>query len=222
MGKQRLKPGQHGAIFVERTGSKRWRARTRLRLFDGGAVWVARAADSKGAARLRVQDGVAERLGTPRGSIALGASSTVGEACWQWVGELRVRQAWPNAPVRPQTVDEYERNVARHVEPRPGRLRLQGVPAESASGSSQGAPLRIFLARRSRPYEATMVGAERHPSTVLDAARSLLWRWTAVSPARMLRSIAIAPADEATCRTGVFTRFATSANYARSGQILSG
>jgi len=35
-----------------------------------------------------------------------------------------VRSRWPNAPVRPQTVDEYERTLGNYVIPALGNVRL--------------------------------------------------------------------------------------------------
>jgi len=42
MSARRLKPGEHGEIFVYQTGT-RWRARVRVRLLDGGDTQVSRS-----------------------------------------------------------------------------------------------------------------------------------------------------------------------------------
>ncbi|WP_125776189.1 tyrosine-type recombinase/integrase [Antribacter gilvus] len=118
-----LKPGQHGEIFIA-PHAKKWRAKVRVRLFDGSETQVSRVGPTGEEARLRVQDAVAERLGAPQGSMDLKPDSKVGAACRQWINELRVRSGWANPQIRPQTVDEYERLLGNHVVPRLGKLRL--------------------------------------------------------------------------------------------------
>ncbi|GAB3088527.1 tyrosine-type recombinase/integrase [Isoptericola nanjingensis] len=123
MSARRLKPGEHGEIFVYRTGTK-WRAKVRVRLLDGDDTQVSRTRDSAVEARLAVQAAIVERLGAARGSAELRPDSKVGLACRQWVNEMRARTAWPNPPVLPQTVDEYERVLGNHVVPHLGKRRL--------------------------------------------------------------------------------------------------
>ncbi|GAA4687982.1 Phage integrase, N-terminal SAM-like domain [Promicromonospora umidemergens] len=124
MGKHKLEPGEHGEIFLQQTGLKTWRGRTRLCLWDGTETWVSRNASTDDAARLKVQKGVVERLSAARGSDDLKPNSKVGLACRQWVAEMRVRSEWPRPPIRPQTVDEYERLLGNHVVPTLGKRRL--------------------------------------------------------------------------------------------------
>jgi integrase len=124
MGKHKLEPGEHGEIFLQQTGPNTWRGRTRLCLWDGTETWVSRNAPDEDVARLKVQKGVVERLSAARGSDDLKPSSKVGLACRQWVAEMRVRSEWPRPPIRPQTVDEYERLLGNHVVPRLGKRRL--------------------------------------------------------------------------------------------------
>lgn len=118
-----LKPGQHGKIFVAEHKGK-YRAKVRVRLFDGSEPQVSRVGSTEAEARLKVQDAVAERLGAPQGSVDLRSDSKVGAACRQWINELRVRSRWANPKIRPQTVDEYERLLGNHVVPYLGELRL--------------------------------------------------------------------------------------------------
>lgn len=130
---QKLKPGESGEISYRKIAVKGGRgrsgfvvqARQRVRLFDGTEKQPARNGADRKEARQRVEAAVAELLKAPRGSEVLKPDSQLGLACRQWIEELRVRQEWPNAPVRPQTVDEYERNLGRHVVPHLGRLRLE-------------------------------------------------------------------------------------------------
>ena len=124
MGKQKLQPGEHGEIFLQETGPNAWRGRTRLCLWDGTETWVSRNASTDDAARLKVQKGVVERLSAARGSDDLKPTSKVGLACRQWVAEMRVRSEWPRPPIRPQTVDEYERLLGNHVVSTLGKRRL--------------------------------------------------------------------------------------------------
>jgi integrase len=124
MGKHKLEPGEHGEIFLQRTGPNTWRGRTRLCLWDGTETWVSRNASDEDGARLKVQKGVVERLSAARGSDDLKPTSKLGLACRQWVAEMRVRSEWPRPPIRPQTVDEYERLLGNHVVPRLGKRRL--------------------------------------------------------------------------------------------------
>ena len=124
MGKQKLQPGEHGEIFLQEIGTNAWRGRTRLCLWDGTETWVSRNASTGDAARLKVQKGVVERLSAARGSDDLKPNSKVGLACRQWIAEMRVRSEWPRPPIRPQTVDEYERLLGNHVVPRLGRRGL--------------------------------------------------------------------------------------------------
>ncbi|MPV89300.1 tyrosine-type recombinase/integrase, partial [Georgenia ruanii] len=122
--RQRLKPGEHGKIFIYQTPGGQWRAKTRLRLMDGTETQVSRVGRSADAARLNVQAALAERLDVPQGSGALRPASKVGLAARQWINELREQSTWPNPPILPQTVDEYERLLANHLVPYLGKLRL--------------------------------------------------------------------------------------------------
>lgn len=119
----KLKPGQHGEIFISEHKDK-YRAKVRVCLFDGSETQVSRVGPTGDEARLRVQDAVAERLGAAQGSVDLKRDSRVGTACRQWIKELRVRSQWANPKIRPQTVDEYERLLGNHVVPHLGKLRL--------------------------------------------------------------------------------------------------
>jgi integrase len=124
VGKQKLQPGEHGEIFLQETSPGKWRGRTRLCLWDNTEVWVSRNASTDDGARLKVQKGVVERLGTARGSDDLKPTSKVGMACRQWIEEMRERSSWPKPPILPQSVDEYERVIGNHVVPRLGQRRL--------------------------------------------------------------------------------------------------
>ncbi|GAB4086405.1 hypothetical protein GCM10028784_30350 [Myceligenerans cantabricum] len=133
MTRRKLRPGDVGEVSyreipLKGTGARGksvWQARVRVCLYDGSEEQPGRNADTKTEARNRVLKAATDLLSAPRGSEALKPDSRVGLACRQWINELRVRQAWPNPPVRPQTVDEYERNLGRHVVPHLGKRRLR-------------------------------------------------------------------------------------------------
>ncbi|GAB4087301.1 tyrosine-type recombinase/integrase [Myceligenerans cantabricum] len=131
MGKQKLEPGEHGEIFLKETSPGKWRGRTRLCLWDGTKTSVSRNATTSDAARLKVQRGVVERLSAARGSEDLKPTSKVGLACRQWIDEMRERTTWPNPPLRPQSVDEYERVIDNHVIPELGKRRLNELTPAS-------------------------------------------------------------------------------------------
>lgn len=128
---RKLLPGEVGEVSYRKIplkgarGKSVWQARVRVCLFDGTEKQPGRNADDQTEARNRVLAAAHGLLGAARGSEALKPESLVGLACRQWITELRVRQTWPNPPVRPQTVDEYERNLGLHVVPRLGKLRLR-------------------------------------------------------------------------------------------------
>jgi len=105
-----------------------------VRLLDGSYVWVSRSASGRDTARLRVQEGITERLGAPKGSESLTPSSKLGLACRQWVNEMRVRATWPRPPIRPQTIDEYERLLGNHVVPKLGKRRLNELTPAVCQG----------------------------------------------------------------------------------------
>lgn len=127
---QPLKPGEHGAISGSRRPDGSFRARVRLRLFDGAEVQVARHGPSKATARTALQNEIAARLQAPAGSRQLKPDAKVGLAARQWVEEARAQSTWPKPPIRPQTLDEYERLLGNHLVPQLGRLRLnQLTPA---------------------------------------------------------------------------------------------
>ncbi|WP_152193290.1 tyrosine-type recombinase/integrase [Georgenia subflava] len=123
MSRQRLKPGEHGEIFIAPHNGT-WRAKVRVRRFNGTEAQVSRKGRTPEAARLAVQNALAERLDTPSGSAELKNDDKVGLAARQWINELRAKSRWPNPPIRPQTVDEYERLLANHLVPRLGTYRL--------------------------------------------------------------------------------------------------
>ncbi|MBE1874470.1 tyrosine recombinase XerC [Myceligenerans pegani] len=134
MGKQMLKPGEHGEIFLKETSTGSWRGRARLRLLDGDYTSVSRSASNRDAARLRVQEGITERLNAPKGSESLTPTSKFGLACREWVNEMRVRATWPRPPIRPQTIDEYERLLGNHAVPRLGKRCLNELTPAVCQG----------------------------------------------------------------------------------------
>ncbi|KAE8765905.1 N-terminal phage integrase SAM-like domain-containing protein [Georgenia thermotolerans] len=121
---QPLKPGQQGAISYRATKSGGWEARARLKLFSGAETQISRTRKTKAAARLALQDAVAEQLQAPTGSAELKSDSRVGLAARQWINELRAQSEWPNPPIRAQTIDEYERLLGNHLVPALGKRRL--------------------------------------------------------------------------------------------------
>lgn len=124
MARPRLKPGEHGSVSYSVLDDGRVRARARLRLMDGSDAQVSRVGRTRDAARSAVQSAIAERLGAAQGSAELRPTSKVGLACRQWITEMRRRSLWPDPPIRPQSVDEYERVLGNHVVPGLGSLRL--------------------------------------------------------------------------------------------------
>lgn len=133
MGKVKLKPGQHGKIFVTQNGPKSWRARTRVCLLDGSEAWATASATSEDGARLNAQDAATAKINAARGSDELKPDSMVGLACRQWIAEKRVRATWPRPPMRPQTIDKYEYTLGEYAVPALGRRRLSELtPGESA------------------------------------------------------------------------------------------
>jgi hypothetical protein len=130
MPREQLKPGEHGKFSFSLMPDGQVRARARVCLLDNSVVQVTRIGKNEAAALSRLQKAIAERIGAARGSAALAPNSKVGLACRQWIDELRERSQWPNPPVRPQTVDEYERLLGNHVNPYLGNYRLnQLTPA---------------------------------------------------------------------------------------------
>lgn len=123
MARQRLKPGEHGEIFIAPHNGT-WRAKVRVRQFNGKEAQVSRKGRTPEAARLAVQNAMSEQLDRPGGSAELKNDDKVGFAARQWINELRAKSRWPNPPIRPQTVDEYERLLANHLVPRLGAHRL--------------------------------------------------------------------------------------------------
>ena len=124
MPRENLKPGEHGKISFAPTPDGQVRARARVCLLDNSVAQVTRVGKNDGTALSRLQKAIADRIGAARGSATLAPNSKVGLACRQWIEELRERSEWPNPPVKPQTVDEYERLLGNHVNPYLGRYRL--------------------------------------------------------------------------------------------------
>lgn len=128
---RKLLPGEVGGLSYRKIplkgarGKYVWQARVRVCLFDSTEKQPARNGDTQTEAGDRVLAAANELLSAGQGSEALKPESLVGLACRQWINELRVRQTWPNPPVRPQTVDEYERNLGLHIVPHLGKLRLR-------------------------------------------------------------------------------------------------
>ncbi len=168
MPRQRLKPGEHGSISYAPFEGGRVRARARVRLPDGSEAQVGRVGRTRDEARSAVQAAIIERLGAARGSAELGPRSKVGLACRQWITELRERSTWPDPPVRPQTVDEYERLLGNYVVPGMGDRRLEELTPGTCQAWIDG------LVRRGRSgghsLIATTVQASGVFKQVLDRA----------------------------------------------------
>ncbi|MFI6428414.1 tyrosine-type recombinase/integrase [Promicromonospora sp. NPDC050880] len=130
MPREQLKPGEHGKFSFAPTPDGQVRARARVCLLDNSVVQVTRIGKNDSVALSKLQKAITERIGAARGSEALAPNSKVGLACRQWIDDLRERSQWPDPPVRPQTVDEYERLLGNHVDPYLGHYRLnQLTPA---------------------------------------------------------------------------------------------
>ncbi|WP_454860129.1 tyrosine-type recombinase/integrase [Promicromonospora soli] len=130
MPREQLKPGEHGKFSFAPMPDGQVRARARVCLLDNSVVQVTRIGKNEATALSKLQKAIAERIGAASGSSELAPNSKVGLACRQWIDELRERSKWPNPPVRPQTVDEYERLLGNHVNPYLGHYRLnQLTPA---------------------------------------------------------------------------------------------
>ncbi|MHB1064038.1 MAG: tyrosine-type recombinase/integrase [Georgenia sp.] len=121
---QPLKPGEHGEIFITTHKSGSHQARVRIRLLDGSATELSRSRKTAQEARLAIQAEIEVLLNASKGSADLKPDDKVGKAARQWIDELRVCSRWPNAPIRPQTVDDYERTLGNHVIPALGNVRL--------------------------------------------------------------------------------------------------
>ncbi|MPV38353.1 hypothetical protein [Georgenia subflava] len=65
--------------------------------------------------------------------------SKVGLAARQWINELREQSTWPNPPILPQTVDEYERLLANHLVPHLGQIAIERADPRRLPGLDQHA-----------------------------------------------------------------------------------
>lgn len=146
-----------------------FRARTRLRLLDGSYTFVSRTKATEREARRAVDEGVIERLGAARGSADLKPDSKVGTACRQWIDDLRARTSWPNPPVLPQTVDEYERLLGNHVVPFLGKRRLNELTPGTCQAWLDGI-LERGRQRGKTDMVATALQARSAFTAVLDRA----------------------------------------------------
>lgn len=65
---QKLKPGEHGEIFITTHKSASRQARVRVRLFDGSATEISRSRETAQEARLAVQAEIDVLLNAAKGS----------------------------------------------------------------------------------------------------------------------------------------------------------
>ncbi len=168
MAHERLKAGEHGEIFIKQASSGSFQARVRVRLLDGTETQISRSRKTRAAARLAVQAEIEDRLKRPKGSADLKHDSTVGLAARQWIDELRVQSAWPNARRRPQTVDEYERLLGTLMVPKLGRLRLHELTTSRCQAWIDG----IIEAGRKGQHDMVVTAAQVRMAfkAVLDRA----------------------------------------------------
>lgn len=168
MAHEKLKPGEHGEIFIKQTPSGSYQARVRVRLFDGTGAQVSRSRTTRAGARLAVQAEVDDRLKRPKGSLDLRHDSKVGLEAWQWIDELRVQATWPQPRRRPQTIDEYERLLGTLMVPKLGKLRLD----ELTTARCQAWLDRIIESGRKGPNDMVVTAAQVRMAfkAVLDRA----------------------------------------------------
>lgn len=168
MAHEKLKPGEHGEIFIKQTSSGSYQARVRVRLLDGTETQISRSRKTRASARLAVQAEVDDRLKRPKGSIDLRHDSKVGLAARQWIDELRVQATWPQPRRRPQTIDEYERLLGTLMVPKLGRLRLDELTTARCQAWIDG----IIEAGRKGPNDMVVTAAQARMAfkAVLDRA----------------------------------------------------
>jgi len=122
-GRAPLAPGQTGAVTCSpRNG--RFRAKARLRLYDGSYVYVSGTGATEQAARAACEQAAQDRLGGAAGIADLRPDSLMGTAAREFIDQCRVEQTWPRPPRKAQTVDRYEKSYRAWAHPWLGRLRL--------------------------------------------------------------------------------------------------
>lgn len=119
MSRRALEPGQHGRVFVAVTRSGMYKARTRVRLRSGDLEMVTFTAATSELAGRGLQAEIDRRLKAAPGSADLGPRDPFAKAARQWVEQARIESEWPDPPLRPQTVDEYEDLLRLYVVPAP-------------------------------------------------------------------------------------------------------
>lgn len=129
-----LEPGQRGRTFFVTTAAGTHRARARVRLRNGDIEMCSFTAATAELAERGLQAEVDRRLTTAPGSADLGPRDPLAKAARQWVEQARIESMWPDPPLRPQTVDEYEDLLRLHVIPTLGKFRLDSVTPPVVQG----------------------------------------------------------------------------------------
>ncbi len=110
------------------------KARTRLRLRNGELEVVTYTAVTTELAERGLQGEIDKRLNAAPGSADLGPRDPLAKAARQWVEQARIESQWPDPPLRPQTVDEYEDLLRLYVIPALGKHRLDTITPPVVQG----------------------------------------------------------------------------------------
>jgi integrase len=116
-GRPPLPIGTAGAVRYYQTDSG-WRARTLFRDYDGATRPLLRAGRTKAEAGRRLKEAIRDRVHLG-GGAGLTADSPMLAVAERWIAELKA------AGKAPRTIEQYEYNIERNLEPGIGELRVR-------------------------------------------------------------------------------------------------
>lgn len=118
MGRPPIEPGKHGAIATSQLARGTWKARTRVRSWDGTTyAYVSATGRTEREATARLIDKLADRQVThTRDGNAV---RTFAEVAADWLEDKRA-----DPDIRPQTTAEYSRTLHNHVIPQLGAVPI--------------------------------------------------------------------------------------------------
>lgn len=120
MARPRTPIGAHGAIKLEQTAARRWRARTRFRFDDGALRQVERFAGTKAGAEAALKRALTELRTASHGDIRRETT----------LADLAFRFLESKADRAPRTVEAYTQTIRHLIIPKLGRLAVSEATTE--------------------------------------------------------------------------------------------
>ena len=157
-GRKRLPIGTFGEITVQKVATRKYRASTRYRDWDGVTRQVSWTAESRASATWALKAELADRMRLGGGSDGLSADSPFSDLAAAWLDDMR-----GDHDLAANTKDTYERTLRTLVMPTFGRFTVREVTVERVE--------RFLKTQRGKSYSRA-----KHARTMLGMVMSFAVR----------------------------------------------